>query len=144
MINLHTMLPPPFLIFQIPLQGMQSKFTSPLGLNYGNMLNMNRSYSIFSFEWKKSKKLTYNKIFLHLLRLKKETNTININLSQSAWAILICLIPSRRIFHILGPKKNYCQCRGTLYGLKVLWNHCTASYYDQTLFNEQKFLVILT
>ena len=77
--------------------------------------------SSMPFGWKKSKNLTHNKISLHLWPMRKETDTININFAQSAWAILwfpffnwffelfrevCCLISSRRIFHILRPKKE--------------------------------------
>ena len=49
------------------------------------VLNVNRS---MSFESKKSKKLTNNKISLYLRQLRKETDAININVLQSEWAVL--------------------------------------------------------
>ena len=49
------------------------------------VLNVNRS---MSFESKKSKKLTNNKISLYLRQLRKETDVININFLQSEWAVL--------------------------------------------------------
>ena len=49
------------------------------------VLNVNRS---MSFESKKSKKLTNNKISLYLRQLRKETDAIIINFLQSEWAVL--------------------------------------------------------